>query len=67
VYLTNIRKKSPDLGNRNLLVKFLLRDHERIMAIRLDRWIKSHGEALAPEALQEIRGICADQIAEVLR
>ncbi len=66
-YLYNLRQKFPDLRSRYGVVRVALRDHERVVAIRLDEWIKAYGDALGPEALAGIRAILSDCVAEVLK
>jgi IS30 family transposase len=66
-YLSALKKKDPESANRYSAVKDLLRDHQRVQAIRLDRWIQQWGENLPEEARREVRAICAEQVAEILK
>ncbi len=67
VYLFHLKSKDPDKGSRYTAVKYLARDHERVMAIRLNEWIQARKGELSQEALNEIKLILADQVAEVLK
>ncbi len=66
-YIYKIRQKCPKLGNRYSAVKLAVRDHERVVAIRLNRWIQIYGETLDATALAEIREIMAGCVADVLK
>jgi hypothetical protein len=65
-YLSTIKHKDPQQTGRYSAVKYLLRDHQRVQAIRLDQWIKKWSESLPEDGLREIRSICADQVSEIL-
>lgn len=66
VYLSHLKAKDPEAFSRYNVVKHLVRDHERVMAIRLNKWIQQWSDGLPQDALSEIRGIMADQVAGVL-
>jgi DNA-binding CsgD family transcriptional regulator len=66
VYLSRLKQKDPEHNNRYSLAKYLLRDHERVMAIRLNDWIAAWGVSLPEPALLAIQGIMADQVCKVL-
>jgi FixJ family two-component response regulator len=65
-YVSRIYRDFPDMGGRVGSARVQVRDHERVMAIRLNVWIRQHGEGLSPVALEEIKGIMADQVAPIL-
>ena len=66
VYVRRVKQKDPEHNSRYSFVKFLVRDHERVMACRLNSWIRQWGELLPGLALAELQIIMADQVAKVL-
>ena len=66
-YLARAKKQDPKRGNRYSAVKLLIRDHQRVMAIRLNAWIQQWRPKLPADALPVIDSILADQVAEVLK
>lgn len=66
-YLSNIKSKDPEHGTRYTLVKHLLRDQERVRAIRLSEWLKKWEGSLLPECKAEIHALLATQVSEILK
>ena len=49
------------------LIRFVLREHERQQAVRLNEWVKKWADRLPEQSAAEIKAILAQQIAEVLQ
>ena len=53
--------------DRYNLIRFVLREHERQQAVRLNEWVKKWADRLPEQSAAEIKAILAQQIAEVLQ